>query len=266
MAEKLNSTSMLNTIIQNNLALISAIFVGAAAGYLGSFMVLRRMALVGDALSHVALPGVALGLLFHFNPIVGAFATLLVGIVGIRLIESKTKLATESLVGLFFTISLAIGLLIVPEEDVLEALFGDLSRVTGSETILAVVFSLFVIFLAYRISRDLILDTLSSDLAKANGVNSGRINFVFLLLVALIVALGIKVVGTLLMGALVVIPAIAAKNISRSMRSYSWGSAVLGLLSAAGGILLAQYLHLAPGPLVVLTSGAFFFILLLFKR
>src|SRR5689334_11205585 len=112
------------------LVIISGIFVGLAAGYLGSFMVLRRMSLVGDALSHVALPGVALGILFHFNPFLGAFGTLFLGIVCIWLIEQKTKLSTESLVGMFFTVSLAIGLLITPEPELLEALFGDLSKVS----------------------------------------------------------------------------------------------------------------------------------------
>ena len=93
----------------NFLQLISAVFIGLASGYLGSFMVLKRMALVGDALSHVALPGVALALLFNLNPFLGAFATLFAGIIGIWLIEHKTELPTESVVGLFFTFSLAIG-------------------------------------------------------------------------------------------------------------------------------------------------------------
>ena len=106
----------------NTLQLVSAVFVGLASGYLGSFMVLKRMALVGDALSHVALPGVALGLLFNFNPILGAFITLFAGIIGIWLIENKTELPAESIVGLFFTFALAVGLLITPDEELLEAL------------------------------------------------------------------------------------------------------------------------------------------------
>src|SRR3990167_4677940 len=108
MAEKLNSITM-------NTSLIPVVTVGAliglASGYLGSLMVLRRMALVGDALSHVALPGLALGLMFHFNPFLGAFAALFLAIVGIWLVENKTKLPAETLVGVAFTLSLAIGLL-----------------------------------------------------------------------------------------------------------------------------------------------------------
>ena len=116
----------------NYLQITSAIFVGLASGYLGSFMVLKRMALVGDALSHVALPGVALGIVFNFNPILGAFATLFAGIIGVWFIEHKTELPSESIVGLFFTVALAVGILIIPEEDVLEALFGDISQISFS--------------------------------------------------------------------------------------------------------------------------------------
>ena len=248
------------------LVIISALFIGLAAGYLGSFMVLRRMALVGDALSHVALPGVALGLIFNFNPLLGAFATLFLGIVCIWLIEQKTKLSTESLVGLFFTVSLATGLLITPEPELLEALFGDISKVTGLDMILAIALSLTVIMVTSQISRGLMLGILSDDVGRSNGVKTTRINFIYLLLVAVIVALGIKVVGTFLMGALVVIPAITAKNFAKSLKSYVWGSAVVGLLGALMGIILANALSLSPGPIIVLVSGGLFLISLLFNQ
>lgn len=250
----------------NPFQLISAVFVGLASGYLGSFMVLKRMALVGDALSHVALPGVALALVFNLSPFLGAFATLFAGIVGIWLVEHKTELPVESVVGLFFTISLAVGVLITPDEHLVEALFGDISKITALDTAIAVAISLVVVFVMHAISRGFILGTISGDLAKASGVKVAKNNFVFMLLVALIVALGIKVVGTLLMGALVIIPAIASKNITSSMAGYTKASAVIGLVSLVGGILLANSLGLPPGPLAVLTSAGIFLVTIAFKK
>jgi len=247
----------------NYLQLLVGVFVGIASGYLGSFMVLRRMALVGDALSHVALPGLALALLFHVNPFFGAFATLFAGIIGIWLIENKTELPTESLVGLFFTFALAAGFLITPQVDILEALFGDISKITFLDGILAVILSIAVIIVMKKISKGFILSTISTDLAKSSGVKVARINFIFLVLVALIVASGIKAVGSLLMGALVIIPAIASKNFTTGMGRYTVLSAVFGLASLLGGIALASYLKLSPGPLVVLVSTAFFVVSLL---
>ncbi|MBI2669612.1 MAG: metal ABC transporter permease [Candidatus Yanofskybacteria bacterium] len=250
----------------NYLQIISAIFIGLASGYLGSFMVLKRMALVGDALSHVALPGVALALLFNINPFVGAFATLFAGIIGIWLIEHKTELPTESVVGLFFTFSLAVGLLITPEEELLEALFGDISTISGIDALLAVMLSLAVIFIMRSISKGFILGTISKDLAKTSNIKIARDNFIFMILVALIVALGIKSVGTLLMGALVIIPAIASKNIASNMNGYARTSAVIGLASLVGGVLFAVRFGLPPGPIVVLASTIVFLITLAFRR
>lgn len=246
------------------LQITTAVFIGLASGYLGSFMILRRMALVGDALSHVALPGLALAILFNVNPFVGAFATLFVGIVGIWFIESKTHLSTEALVGLFFTFSLAVGIIITPQPEILEALFGDISNISSFDTGLAVVFSLVVILVMRMISRKFILSTISPELARSSGINVGKYNFIFLLLVALIVALGIKAVGTLLMGALVIIPAITSRNVTSTMGQYSFVSMMLGLISLVSGIVLSGYFKLPPGPMVVLVSTAIFLISLIF--
>src|SRR3989344_2695540 len=94
------------------LQLITAVLIGIGAGYLGSFMVLRRMSLVGDALSHVALPGIALALLWNFNPFFGAFAALFIATISIWILEKRTELPSETLVGILFTLSLAVGLLL----------------------------------------------------------------------------------------------------------------------------------------------------------
>lgn len=254
------------SINANYLQIITGVFIGIASGYLGAFMILRRMALVGDALSHVALPGLALALLFGINPFIGAFATLFIGIITIWFIENRTGLSTESLVGLFFTFSLAVGILITPRQDLLEALFGDISKISLMDVILSVVLSTIIILIMYRISKRFILGTVSPDLAKSIGVKTGRMNFIFLIMVALIVALGIKVVGTLLMGALVIIPAIASKNLTSSMRSFTWLSSLLGLISLVGGIILANSLHVIPGPIVVLVSTVVFVFSLILKK
>ena len=250
----------------NLLQLLTGVFVGLASGYIGSFMVLRRMALVGDALTHLALPGLALALLLAINPFIGAFATLFLGIVGIWLIENKTSLNTESLVGLFFTVALAIGILITPREDLLEALFGDISKISRLDTILSIVLSILVIAAMESVSKKFILSTLSPDLAKSTGIKVEKINFIFLFLVAVVVAIGIKSVGSLLMGALVVIPAIASKNITTAMGKYVFFSSIFGLISLVGGIMISNYLHLSPGPIVVLTSASIFVISLLLKK
>jgi zinc transport system permease protein len=249
-----------------SIQLITGALIGLGSGYLGSFMVLRRMSLVGDALSHVALPGIAIALLLHINPFVGAFTALLAAIVGIWALERKTELPSETLVGIFFTLSLAIGLLLTPEAELLEALFGDISKIGMSDMFITLVLITFAIYVMSRIRNELTLGIISKDLTKSMGININSINLIFFLMIAIVVALGLKVAGTLLMGSLVIIPAAAAKNLSRNLNGYSVMSGIIGALSALLGIIAARYLGLAPGPIVVLASGVIFLGTLALKK
>lgn len=251
---------------QSLLQLIVAILIGVGAGYLGSFMVLRRMSLVGDALSHVALPGIAMALLWNFNPFFGAFATLFLATIGIWILEKKTELPLETLVGIFFTLSLAVGLLLTPEPELLEALFGDISAVNKIDLLITAVSVAIIIAVVSAVNRGLIISILSKDLAKSMNISVNKINLLFLILVSLIVALGLKVGGTLLMGSLVIIPAAAAKNISTSISRYVFLSAIFGASASMAGIAFAHIFSIPTGPSIVLAGGAIFLITIVFTK
>ncbi|MEX2090774.1 MAG: metal ABC transporter permease [Candidatus Paceibacterota bacterium] len=248
------------------LQLLVGVIIGLGAGYLGSFMILKRMSLVGDVISHVALPGIAIALLFEVNPFFGAFGTLFLAILGIWMLERKTEIPSETLVGIFFALSLAVGILITPEPELLEALFGDIAKITLADAFITVGLTALMFFIVAKIYRGLTLSVISKELAQSMGVNVSRISLLFLLMVALIVALGLKVTGTFLMGALVIVPAAAAKNVSLNMSRYTTLSGVFGALSGLIGIFIATHFNLHPGPIVVLTSGVIFLATLLFKK
>jgi len=233
---------------------IIGIAAGFSAGYLGSLMVLEKMALVGDALSHVALPGLALGILFNFNPFLGGFAFLFTSAVIIWHLGRVTRLSFETIVGAMFTLALAIGILIIPKPDLLEALFGDITNVTLLDATVAVIVSVIAVFLTKIIYDKIVLSMISEELATSKGINVARTNLLYLLLVALIVSVGIKITGTLLVGFLVVVPAATAKNISSNLFRYSTLSAIFGAISSSSGILLSSLLKQPPGPLVVLSG------------
>lgn len=240
------------------LGLIVSVFVGSTAGYLGSIMVSKHMALVGDALSHVALPGLALGILFNFNPFVGAFVILTATVIATWYIQKSTTLSVEAIIGVLFVLALAIGILITPRVDLLEALFGDVSKITLTDTIITILVSVFVIFVTRRIYNKLAISMISKELAVASRIKVERINLIYLFLVATIVAVGIKEVGTLLVGAVVIVPAAAAKNISSTLYRYSLMSAIFGLASATLGVILSSYVNLPAGPLVVIIGTTIF--------
>jgi len=252
-------------------ALIFSLVVGAAvglsAGYIGSIMVLEKMALVGDALSHVALPGLALGILFNFNPLIGGFAFLFVSAVLIWHLGRVTKLSFETLVGATFTLALAIGILLFGENlDALEeALFGDITKVGITEAVVAVAISVAVISLTRLIYRKIVLGLISEELAISKGISIARNNLLYLLLVSLTVAMGIQITGTLLVGFLVVTPAAAAKIISANLSKYLMLSAVFGAISSVSGILLSSYFNILPGPLVVLSGITIFAVVILIR-
>jgi zinc transport system permease protein len=231
-------------------------------------MVLEKMALVGDAMSHVALPGLALGVLLGFNPLLGGFLFLFVSAILIWHLGRVTKLSFETLVGAAFTLALAIGILLYGDNlDALEAaLFGDITRVDLTYTVVAVLISVAVVVLTRFIYRKIVLGLISEELATAKGINVARTNLLYLLLVSVTVAIGIQVTGTLLVGFLVVTPAAAARIMSTNMSRYFKLSAVFGAASAIAGIALSTGLNVLPGPLVVVSGIVIFVIALVVRR
>lgn len=252
----------------NNLTILIIVgaLVGAASGYLGSFMVLKRMSLVGDALSHVALPGIAVALMIGVNPILGALAALLAATVGVWYLSEHSEVYPEALVGVFFTASLSLGLLLTPEPDLLEALFGNIDKITVFDSALVIVGSVLIFIVTSSISKTLLLGIVSEDLAKTQKIKIKYINLIYLILVGLVVALGVKFLGTLLTGAMVIIPAVTAKNIARNSREFHILSIIFGILSAGLGILIAKFIGISSGPIVVLAAIVFFIFSYMFKK
>ncbi len=247
------------------LPMLVAAFVAASASLLGSFAILKRMALVGDALSHVALPGMALALLFNLNAFLGAAVFLFIAVAGIWFVEYRSSLALETIVGVFFTASLALGALIMPEHDLIEALFGNIAELSAQESMISIVLSIVLIAAILSIYKKLTLNMVSQELSQSIGIKNRRLEFLYLLSFALAVALGIRFVGALLMGSLVIIPAASAKNIARSLHSFMFGSMFFGVSAAVLGIYFSHAYSLTPGPIFILLSSMIFLATLLMR-
>ncbi len=247
-------------------SLIVSIFIGGLAGFLGSLMITKRMALVGDALGHVALPGVALALILGFNVSWGALPCLALGIFLIWFFEVKTKLPMEALTGIVFTSSVAIAFLFLPESEVSNALIGDISQITLADTLISIVVSMITFFVLKKIYSKMILLNLSENLAQVEGIKVKKYNFIYLACIAMVVALGIKVTGSLLMGALVITPAAAARNFAHSLSQYSYGALLIGTISCFLGVLAFKVFNLPAGPLIILFASLIFLISIAFKR
>lgn len=242
---------------QLGLQCLVAAVIGASSGAIGAFILLRRMALVGDALSHVALPGIALALAYGVDPFWGVLVTLLAAALGVFWLESQSLLPVDTLVGLLFTSSLAIGILTIPDTEILESLFGAFPPLSIPAFVATVGAAALCLWLCFRLARPFLFLTVSPDLARIGKVGRGY-ELLLLLLFALIVALGIKLVGTLLMGALTIIPAAIARNLTAGMRRYMVASSVFGAGIAVGGMLAASLWGIRPGPIIILHGIAWF--------
>ena len=252
--------------IQLLLSLITGIFIAGAAGYLGCLMLTKRMVLVAGPLGHLTLPGIALALVYGFDISLGAFPFVILGIVLIWFFELKTKLPMEALTAIVFSIGVAIAFLFLPIEQAEQALLGDISKVGVLETILSVLLALLIFVLVKKIFSKMVLINVSEDLAKSEGINVKKYNFIYLFCVAVIVALGVKLVGGLLTAAMVAIPASTSRVLSRTVRSYYLLALFFGAGSAVFGILLSNVVNFPAGPLIILINGLCFLIALVFKK
>lgn len=240
--------------------LIAGSFIAAAGGVLGAFALLRRMALVGDAMAHIALPGIAIALLWNANPFLGALCFLLAGALFIWIAERKTRIGVETIVGVVFSMALGLGALLTPELELLEALFGDLTKLSFYEAAFASFAAFLLLVILFSIAKKLTLALISQELSRSVGLNSALLELVYLLIFAVIAALGIKFTGLLLMGALIIMPAAVARNLAGSMRSYLFLSVCVGVLGAVASILLSLGYGVSPGPVFALLLGSLFFL------
>ena len=238
----------------------------AAAGLVGSIAVMRRMTLASDAISHIALPGIAVALLLGANPMAGGLAALVLGALLVWSLERKTRVPTEAIIGVVFSAALAVGSMLASGEDLIEALFGAPGRPKPGELVVGLLAAALVIAFAIRARGRLVISLVSPDLARTVGIDVARVNLLFLLAFAVTVALGLRYLGVLLMGSLIIIPAATGKLLARSLSGMRRVSVATAIGSMLAGTLAAPALHVESGPLVITLAAAFFFAGLLRRR
>jgi len=248
------------------LSLISGIFIGGIAGYLGTLMLLKKMTVAVDPISHFVLPGIALAFLFNFDPSLGAFFSIIFGMVLVWFLESKTKLPTEALIAILFTTGVALAFLISPHEKLEEVLLGDISKINFSSTMFAISFSLLTFFSIRKIYKKMVLIEISEDLARAEKINPKFYLFLYLFFLSIIVALEVKLVGGLLTAVLIAIPAVTSRNFAKSLNQYSFFGIFFGSFSAFSGILLAKILNFETSILITFSALFLFLISLFWKK
>ena len=253
---------MINEIYPFLLAIIAA----AAAGLVGAFALMKRTILAGDVMSHIAIPGLGLAVIWKINPIAGGALTLFAGILLIWHLQKKTELSTEASIGVIFASSVAMGaLLIGSKEELVDALFGGFTNVSTTEFILGVGTSILVIMALWFLRNKLIIGLFSPELASSAGINVNALNLWFLLIFGLAILTSLPFLGALLVGSLIIIPASAARQITHSLEKFLAVSMLLSVTAMLVGSFLSAKYGFELGPTVVVTATGLF-VLSLFKK
>ncbi len=248
-------------------SIILAIAGAAAAGIVGSFALMKRTVLAGDVMSHIAIPGLGLAVIWNLNPLLGGGMTLLLGSALIWRLEKRTELSTEAAIGVIFASSVALGaLLINSKEELIDALFGRFGSLSTGEFAFGLAASLLVVIAVWILRNKLIIGLFSPELASATGINVNLLNLWFLLLFALTILSGLRFLGALLAGSLIIIPASAARNLTHTLGKFLITSILLSVLSVIFGFLVSNAYGLDLGPTVVMVSAVFFALSLLKKK
>jgi ABC-type Mn2+/Zn2+ transport system permease subunit len=243
-----------------------SVAMAAAAGLVGSFAVMRRMTLASDAISHVALPGIGIALALHVHPLLGAAAALLLGTLVIWGLERRTRIATETLIGVVFSTALAAGSLLASGEDLVDALLGSPGSLTAWEAALGIAAAAAVVAFVVAARNHLLVALVSPDLARTAGIDVRRLDLLYLLAFALTVALGLRYLGVLLMGSLIIIPAATAKYLARSLNGMFAVAVGAAVTATVAGTWVAARLGRPTGPVIVAVAAAIFLVGLLARR
>jgi zinc transport system permease protein len=260
-------------------AFLSGIIIGAIAPLLGVFIVVRRLSLIADALSHVTLAGIAASLFLGkyspfflgLNPIYMGMAFSVGGAVLIEKLRTVYKHYQELAIPIILSGGIGLGVIFISladgfNTDLFSYLFGSVSAVSRTDLWTIIVISVFVVLTIVLIYKELFLLSFDEEYAKATGIAARSIHFIFIVMVALVIAASMRIVGILLVSSLMTLPVAASIRIARGFKQTIFFSVVFGEASVLGGLFLSYYLDLAPGGTIVMLAVLILIITVLLKK
>lgn len=250
-------------------ALITSMLVGLASGVIGSFIILRGMSLMGDAISHAVLPGVAISYMFGFSYILGAtaFGVLTAALIGF--VTQKSRLKNDTAIGIVFSSFFALGIILISfaqsATDLYHILFGNVLAVRESDLYLTAIVSAVVLLFIFIFYKELKITSFDPMMAKAYGLNTTFIHYALMFFLTLVAVVSLQTVGTILVIAMLITPAATAYLLTNRLATMIALSASFGVLSAIVGVFFSYSYNLPSGATIVLASAVFFALAFLFS-
>lgn len=249
-------------------ALLTGLVVGIVCGVIGSFIVLRGLALMGDAISHAVLPGVAISFMLGINFFIGAVVVGLLAAIGIGFINQNSNIKNDSAIGIVFSTFFAIGVLLIAKAntamDLTEILFGNVLTVRDVDRTLTLIVAAVVIFVVVLFYKEFLMTTFDPTMAEASGMPVKTIHYGLMVLLTLVTVVSLQTVGVVLVVSLLITPAATAYLLTKRMSTMVVLSSVLGGTSAIIGLILSFNFNLSSGPTIVLVATAFFLLAFIF--
>lgn len=252
-------------------AFLAGSFIALICSILGLFLVLRKMSLIGDGLSHVSFGAIALGLFLGIYPFYIAIPLVMIASVIILKISEKAKVYGDAAIGIVSAVGISSGVILASlskgfNVDLFSFLFGNILAISTTEVILSVILSFVIIATVYFFYWDLFSATFDEEYAKTTGIKINSINALLTLLTALTVVLAVKMVGVMLVSALLILPAVIALQIAKSFKAALILSSLTSLISVILGITISFFLDLPTGATVVMVSAVLFALTFLYQK
>jgi zinc transport system permease protein len=229
------------------------------------------MSFIGAGISHAAFGGVALGFFTGINPTITAVVFSIAVALGIEFVSRRGKVSSDTSIGIFFASSMAFGIVLISLSreytvDLFGYLFGNILAITRGEVLLSLSVGVLVIGTILLFLKEIFITTYNEDIARVSGISVRGINILFLLLLSISIVVSIKIVGIILISALLVIPGATAQLFARSLSFMIAVSCGVAVISTVLGLIISYEFDIAPGGSIVLTATAIFLVALLFKR
>jgi ABC-type Mn2+/Zn2+ transport system permease subunit len=258
-----------NTFMQN--ALTAGVLVSIACGIVGTFIILRGLAFIGDALAHGVLPGIAVSILIGIPGIIGAAVGAVVMVAGISLITRRTRLSSDTAIGLLFVGMLALGVVIVSRSsafsgELVRVLFGEILGTSRQAILIQLLATLLILVTSAICARPFLLLCFNPEQAQVSGFSASLFHNVMLALVAITVIVSFQTVGTLLVFGMLLAPAGAGALIARRLSTMMLWAVLFGSVSVYTGLLASYHFNLAAGSAIVLVATLVFFIVLIVQN
>ncbi len=252
-------------------ALIVGAIIACVAPMIGIFLVSKRYSLMADTLSHVCLAGVAIGLLLEIYPVYTALLVSIIAAVCIERLSRSKRISGESTLALFLSGGLALATVLISfargfTVDLFSYLFGSITTVSSTDVIVTAILAVVVLLVVILLYKELVYVSFDEESARVSGLPTSRINYIFMILAAITIALAIRIVGVLLISALMVVPVLSGSLVARSFRQTLSASIIFSLFVVISGLFLSYYFNLAAGGAIVLLALFCFGVLHLLTR